>query len=147
MRAGASLAGAETKQIERMGEFGKNLGIAFQIRGKNGWNQLISTCVENAAYLYRQLKSNPRFEPVTEPEISSVVFRILPSGKIQNDADTLNKTIRRRLIHEHGVVIGQTTYRQNIYLKFTLLNPLVTHEKLDKLLNIIVELADTVHAG
>ena len=32
MRAGASLAGAETKQIERMGEFGKNLGIAFQIR-------------------------------------------------------------------------------------------------------------------
>ena len=119
--------------------------IAFQIRGKDGWNQLISTCIENAAYLYRQLKANPRFEPVTEPEISSVVFRILPSGKIQNDADTLNKTIRRRLIHEHGVVIGQTTYRQNIYLKFTLLNPLVTHEKLDKLLNIIVELADTVH--
>ena len=116
--------------------------IAFQTRGKKGWSNLISTCVENAAYFYKCLKANPRFEVVTEPEISSVVFRVLPGAKCTDDPDTLNKKIRRALIHEHGKVIGQTVFNGAVHLKFTLMNPLVTFEKLDEMQELILSMAE-----
>ena len=52
----------------------------------------------------------------------------------------VNKRVRRNLLHHHGVVIGQTVYAGKTFLKFTLLNPLVTHAKLDALLALIEEL-------
>lgn len=106
--------------------------ISFQTRGKNGWSKIISTCVENAAWLYKRLKDDSRFSVVTEPEISSVVFRL-------NAKDETNKHVRRSLIHKEGFVIGQTVHDGRTYLKFTLLNPLVTHESLDQLLNLILK--------
>ena len=51
---------------------------------------------------------------------------------------------RRLLMHKHGVVIGQTTDEDNIYLKFTLLNPLITHKKLDDLVTLIKFLAENL---
>lgn len=116
--------------------------IAFQTRGKKGWSNLISSCVENAAYFYKRLKANPRFEVVTEPEISSVVFRVLPGAKCTDDPDTLNKKIRRALIHQHGKVIGQTVFNGAVHLKFTLMNPLITFEKLDEMQELILSMAE-----
>lgn len=108
--------------------------VSFKMRGKEGWGEIIDTCMENAAYLYSRLRNDAEFETVTEPEISSVVFRIAST-------DDTNKRVRRALIHKHGVVIGQTVYNGKVFLKFTLLNPLVTHEKLDSLLELIKSIA------
>lgn len=115
--------------------------LAFQTRGKSGWSDIVSTCVENAAYLHGRLRANPRFEAVTEPEISSVVFRVLPAKNAAEDADSLNRRIRRTLMHRHGVVIGQTVFNGAVHLKFTLMNPLVTREKLDELQELILGMA------
>ena len=79
-------------------------------------------------------------EVIVAPEISSVVFRLLPLPGSGEDADTMNKRIRRKLLHQKGVVIGQTVCRGNVCLKFTLLNPLQSREKLDQLLDLIVSL-------
>ena len=49
--------------------------MSFKMRGKEGWSQLITRCIDNAAYFYGQLKANGAFEVTNEPEISSVVFR------------------------------------------------------------------------
>ncbi len=113
--------------------------ISFQMRGRDGWSELISTCIENAAYLYEQLNASPDFEPLIKPEISSVVFRLLPVSD-KESSDALNKRVRRELLLHHGVVIGQTVCRGMTCLKFTLLNPLLTHERLDSLLKLIVSL-------
>lgn len=121
--------------------------LSFQVRGRDGWSQIVSTCVENAAHLYNALSHSPRFQAVTEPEISSVVFRVLPAADkaLSHEAvDELNKKVRRALIHQAGVVIGQTVFDGKVFLKFTLLNPRITHEKLDGLLELIQELADKV---
>ena len=109
--------------------------VAFKVRGKDGWADIIDTCMDNASYMYNQLVKDSRFETVTEPEISSVVFRL-------NTSDEVNKKARRLLIHEHGVVIGQTVCNNKTFLKFTLLNPLVTHEKLDSLRELIAKLGN-----
>jgi L-2,4-diaminobutyrate decarboxylase len=113
---------------------------SFQMRGKDGWNQIINTSMENAAYLYEKLCSDNSFAVVCKPEISSVVFRY-SNGKAEL-CDEINKKIRRQLIHKHGIVIGQTISDGRVCLKFTLLNPLITHEKLDELLVLIKNLAE-----
>lgn len=114
--------------------------MSFRMRGRDGWSDLIGTCIENATYFYRKLVETPEAEAVIEPEISSVVFRVLPPEGSCEDVDTMNKRIRRELLHHHGVVIGQTVCRDHVCLKFTLLNPLQTHEKLDELLTLILSL-------
>jgi L-2,4-diaminobutyrate decarboxylase len=107
--------------------------MAFQTRGANGYASLIDTCIENATYTYEKLVADADFEVAIQPEISSVVFRLQRSCEI-------NKAVRRKLIHQQGVVIGQTVYAEKIFLKFTLLNPTVTHEKLDSLISLIKQL-------
>ncbi len=107
--------------------------FAFRTRGKDGWDKLISTCVENAAWLYERLMADPKFTVAVKPEISSVVFRL-------NASDDVNKRVRRALLLDKGIVIGQTVVNGQTYLKFTLLNPLLTHEHLEQILQIIVEL-------
>ncbi len=114
--------------------------MSFRMRGRDGWAKIITTCIDNAAYFHGLLKANREIETVTEPEISSVVFRLLPPEGCKEDADTLNKRVRRALMHHEGVVIGQTVCHGHVCLKFTLLNPRLTHERLDELLKLILSL-------
>ena len=113
--------------------------MSFQIRGKDGWSKIITTSMSNAQYFYQQLSNDKNFEVITKPEISSVVFRYI-SEKTEN-TDEINKKVRRQLLHNHGVVIGQTVSNGHVCLKFTLLNPLMTHEKLDSLRELICQLS------
>lgn len=113
--------------------------MSFQIRGKDGWSKIITTSMSNAQYFYQQLSNDKNFEVITNPEISSVVFRYI-SEKTEN-TDEINKKVRRQLLHNHGVVIGQTVSNGHVCLKFTLLNPLMTHEKLDSLRQLICQLS------
>ena len=114
--------------------------MSFRMRGRKEWSGMITKCIENAAWLYEQLCADPSFEAVVKPQISSVVFRVLPEDGAAESADDMNKRIRRNLLHKQGVVIGQTVCRGNVCLKFTLLNPLLTHEKLSELLALIKSL-------
>ena len=119
---------------------GLKVWMSFRLRGADGWSDLITGCIDNARYFYETLAARNDVEVVTEPEISSVVFRLLPVAGSHEDGDTLNKRIRRTLLHQKGVVIGQTVCKGNVCLKFTLLNPLLTREKLDHLLQLILSL-------
>ena len=114
--------------------------ISFQMRGKDGWAKIINKSMDNALYLYTKLENDKDFEVVTKPEISSVVFRFV--GK--NDADTINKNIRRTLLHKHGIVVGQTVNDEKVFLKFTLLNPLISETKLDDLVSLIKTLGHSL---
>ena len=114
--------------------------ISFRMRGKEGWSELITKCIDNAAYFYSKLAERSDVEVIVKPEISSVVFRLLPVPGSSEDGDTMNKRIRRKLLHHKGVVIGQTVCRGNTCLKFTLLNPLQSEAKLDELLALILSL-------
>ncbi len=116
--------------------------MSFQTRGRDGWSKIITTSMDNAAYLYSILRNDSDFAVITEPEISSVVFRYKGNDSLSGEElDEINKKVRRTLIHEHGTIIGQTVSDGRVCLKFTLLNPRVTHEKLDELKELIKKLA------
>lgn len=114
--------------------------LSFMVRGQDGWAELIDTCIENAKYLYDSLGKRSEFARTNEPELSSVVFRLYDSKLSDEQNDEVNKKVRRALIHQKGVVIGQTVFNGRVHLKFTLLNPLTTHSKLDELLDLIQSL-------
>lgn len=118
--------------------------MSFLMRGKDGWNDIIGTSMKNARYFYSIVSVNPKFRAVTEPEISSVVFRYVNENLSAGKNDEINKKVRRTLIHSHGIVVGQTVSDGAVCLKFTLLNPLMTHEKLDELLALIEKLSEEV---
>ena len=117
--------------------------MSFQTRGKDGWSKLIETSMGNAQYLYKSLKEDSDFVVITEPEISSVVFRYCGNDDTLTgeQLDEINKKVRRILIHQYGTIIGQTVSDGRVCLKFTLLNPRITHKKLDELKELIKALA------
>ena len=106
--------------------------MAFRTRGRDGFARIIDTAVENADYFYSRLINDPVFIAPVKPEISSVVFAVI-------DGDEANKNIRKRLMDE-GTVIGQTSKDGKVMLKFTLLNPALTHDHIDAVIKRIKEL-------
>ncbi|MBQ0039063.1 MAG: diaminobutyrate decarboxylase, partial [Treponema sp.] len=114
--------------------------MSFLARGKDGWSHIITKVMDNARYFYSVVSANKNFFVVTEPEISSVVFRVVNESKTPEENDEMNKKIRRTLLHKLGIVVGQTVSDHRVCLKFTLLNPNMTHEKLDSLVKTIEEL-------
>lgn len=114
--------------------------MSFLCRGRDGWNELIDTCIENAKYVYDTLENREGFARTCEPELSSIVFRLYDKNLTDEQNDEVNKKVRRALIHKEGVVIGQTVFAGRVHLKFTLINPLTTHKKLDELLDLIYSL-------
>ncbi len=105
---------------------------SFSTRGKDGFDRIISTAIENAMYFYDSIKQDELFITCSEPELSSVVFAL-------KGGDEINKKIRKTLLKE-GIVIGQTVKDGIVMLKFTLLNPALTHSEIDALIIRIKEI-------
>lgn len=115
--------------------------MAFQSLGKNGYARIVDSAIENAHYVYSIFSSQKEFECGPEPELSSVVFRLSPffCGTMEpGRVDRVNKMVRRTLLHQKGIVIGQTVYKGSTFLKLTLLNPRLTKENLDELCKTIL---------
>ena len=108
--------------------------ISFCMRGRDGFQKIIDSAVENADYFYSRLADDSQFIVPVKPELSSVVFAHI-------GGDETNRSIRRKLLSA-GIVIGQTVYHGSVMLKFTLLNPKLTHEHIDSLIRKIKEVAD-----
>ena len=107
--------------------------MAFQTRGADGYGEMIDTMIGNASYFYGRISADGDFIAPVEPEMSSVVFAV-------EGGDDVNKMVRRRLLAE-GTVIGQTVMNGRVMLKFTLLNPNLTHGQIDALVDRIRALA------
>ena len=111
--------------------------ISFMTRGKDGYEEMMNTLIENARYFYSILSSSARIETLNAPELTSVVFRI-KSKDTKLDIDEMNRKIRRSLMHDYGIIIGQTKAKENVFLQFTLLNPTCEKEDFDALLQLLL---------
>ena len=110
--------------------------MAFQTRGKNGFDEMITHVIDNADYFWSLIKDDPDFIVPVRPELSSVVFAL-------SDGDEVNKRVRRVLL-ERGTVIGQTVMDGKVMLKFTLLNPNLEKEDFLSIIARIKEIREEV---
>ncbi len=112
---------------------------------------------ENVEYLHglaekfaSLVKSRSNFELAIVPESNIVCFRLTPpqSTPIERtfNLNELNSAIRRQLLEEGNFYIVQTNFRENVYLRVSIMNPLTTEADLNVLLDEIKRIGNQIAA-
>jgi len=114
------------------------LWISFQTLGRAKLAAMIDRTVELARHAAKVTRAEPRLELLSEPQLSTVVFRYVPSQPTI-DSDQINAALRQRLFDSGLAVIGHTRVHNRQALKFTCMNPTVTENQMDELIRLIVD--------
>ena len=103
---------------------------------------------ENVEYLHDlaekfaiSVKARLNFELAIEPESNIVCFRLISSNLSLNE---FNSAIRKQLLQEGKFYIVQTTLKENVYLRVSLMNPLTTETDLKALLDEIERIGNQI---
>jgi L-2,4-diaminobutyrate decarboxylase len=113
------------------------LWISFQALGRTKVAAMIDRTIELAEHAAKAVRDMPRLELISDPQLSTVVFRYIP--QVGADPNQLNIAVRQRLFDRGLAVIGHTRVRNRQCLKLTCMNPTVTEHQLERLIAIIAD--------
>ncbi|GAA2744866.1 pyridoxal phosphate-dependent decarboxylase family protein [Kitasatospora cinereorecta] len=113
------------------------LWLTLRVMGADAVGELFDEVVDRAAAAYELLAEDPRFEVVTRSQLSTVVFRYLPTGPGRAFADNANLYAREALAASGAAVVAGTKVDGHHFLKFTLLNPETTLDDIAHVLDLI----------
>jgi L-2,4-diaminobutyrate decarboxylase len=116
------------------------LWMTLRVMGADGVGELFDEVLDLAGQAWLLLDADPRFEVVTRPTLSTLVFRWIPPGGdalAPADVDRANLHAREALAASGEAVVAGTTVRGRHYLKFTLLNPLTTPDDITAVLDLL----------
>lgn len=117
------------------------LWISFQTLGRQKMAQMIDRTISLANHAAEVIRRSPRLELMCEPQLSTVVFRVLPTTT-GIDSDELSASIRQQLFRTGRAVIGHTRVRDYPCLKFTCMNPAVTETEIEAIIEAILQAAN-----
>jgi len=112
------------------------LWISLQALGREKLGRMIDRTMALANQAAKVIRRTPQLELVAEPQLSTVVFRYLPSAS-NVDADSINQQVRQRLFNLGRAVVGHTRVRNRQCLKFTCMNPATSESELEELISLI----------
>ncbi|MEU1805812.1 aspartate aminotransferase family protein [Streptomyces sp. NPDC019937] len=119
------------------------LWLTLRVMGADTVGALFDEVVDRAAEAWGVLDTDPRFEVVTEPQLSTLVFRYVPGDDSDPDlVDRANLHAREALAASGEAVVAGTVVDGRHYLKFTLLNPETSLRDIAFVLDLLAE-----HAG
>jgi L-2,4-diaminobutyrate decarboxylase len=96
--------------------------IAFRSLGREFFGGVVDRGIDIAQQIAAHIEQDPQLELAVNPEMSTVVFRY-------RSTNAVNLGIKQALLQTGKAVIGQTEIQGKAYLKFTLINPLVTFDR------------------
>lgn len=102
------------------------LWLTLRIMGPDTIGDHVDTVIDLAAEVYAALVRCADVEVAAEPTLSTLVFRYRPSGVTAERASELNARIRTALFESGRSMVASTKVDGEVWLKFTLLNPLAT---------------------
>jgi len=114
------------------------LWMSFQSLGREKLASMIDRTIALAAHAAVVIQKTPQLELMADPQLSTVVFRYLPS-RPDADADLLNYHIRQQLFDDGKAVIGHTRVHGLQCLKFTCMNPSVSDAEIENLIRLVIE--------
>ncbi len=117
------------------------LWISFESLGRDKLAEMIERTIALANHAAGLIRRTPLLQLMCEPQLSTVVFRMLPSGA-DSDADHLNTAVRQRLFDSGRAVIGHCRARNHQCLKFTCMNPTVTEAEMEALIQKTLKVAN-----
>jgi len=112
------------------------LWISFQSLGRTKLAGMIDRTIALAAHAAEVVRRTPQLELVCEPQLSTVVFRYVPS---QGSPDRINAAIRQSLFEKGEAIVGHTRVLDRQCLKFTCMNPSATEADMETLLEKVRE--------
>ncbi|WP_329128911.1 aspartate aminotransferase family protein [Streptomyces caniferus] len=119
------------------------LWLTLRIMGAGAVGELFDDVIDRAAEAWKLLHDDPRFSVVVEPQLSTLVFRYVPSTDQDPElCDRVNLHARDALFASGDAIVAGTVVDGRHHLKFTLLNPETTLEDIAAVLDLIAE-----HAG
>lgn len=125
------------------------LWLTLRIAGLDTIGRAFDRACENAQSAHAILDEARDFECLHLPSLSTVVFRFKPAASLhiakqhetlsapQVDLDTLNDTIRKRLLDSGEVMVAATRVHGKRYLKFTFLNPDTTEADIQQMIALL----------
>ncbi|MFB6907616.1 pyridoxal phosphate-dependent decarboxylase family protein [Streptomyces bacillaris] len=114
------------------------LWMTLRVMGADGIGELFDEVCDLAAEGWKLLAADPRFDVVVQPQLSTLVFRYIPSGITSPDGiDRANLYARKALFASGEAIVAGTKVGSRQYLKFTLLNPETTVEDIAAVLDLI----------
>ncbi len=105
--------------------------IALRATGRRRMAELVERCIALAEHGAAAVRARPQLELVTEPSTVMVCFRV-------RGDDALNTRVQRALFASGEAVLGRTRVKGAVVLKLTLVNPVITPERIDALLDAVV---------
>ncbi|MFE5767177.1 pyridoxal phosphate-dependent decarboxylase family protein [Streptomyces sp. NPDC056485] len=119
------------------------LWMTLRTMGADGLGSLFDEVIDLAAAGWDIIDADPRFEVVVRPQISTLVFRYVPSGEVRGDlVDEANLHARKALFASGEAVVAGTKVDGDQYLKFTLLNPQTTTADIAAVLDLLAAHAE-----
>ncbi|MFG3059825.1 lysine decarboxylase DesA [Streptomyces sp. NPDC048231] len=114
------------------------LWLTLRTMGPDGIGQLFDEVCELAQEGWKLLAVDPRFDVVVRPELSTLVFRCIPTAVTDPaEIDRANLYARKALFASGDAVVAGTKVGGRHYLKFTLLNPETTADDISAVLDLI----------
>lgn len=105
--------------------------------GEGIFAENIDTLHDLAQVFAKFLETNPSFELAVRPESNIVCFRYVGKKINSENYNSLNASIRQKLLEDGRFYIVQTTLREKLYLRISLMNSLTTIAHLKALLGEI----------
>jgi L-2,4-diaminobutyrate decarboxylase len=114
------------------------LWFTLRMIGTEGLSSYMEKAMENTQFTAELLQNRDDFEIIHNPEISAIVFRYTPFKENGASFCALNSYIRKAIFNEGKAIITSTKVYNEVFLKFTLLNPLTTPKDIEEIIDLIV---------
>ncbi|WP_155073005.1 pyridoxal phosphate-dependent decarboxylase family protein [Streptomyces taklimakanensis] len=125
------------------------LWLTLRVMGADAVGELFDRVVDLAADAWRLLDADPRFTVVTEPTLSTLVFRYVPAragnggpAADETAVDLANLHAREAIAASGEAVVAATVVDGRHHLKFTLLNPETTLDDIRAVLDLLAAHAE-----
>lgn len=114
------------------------LWLTLRIMGADAVGELFDAVVDLAAEAWEALAADARFEVVTRPRLSTLVFRYVPPEPLPAYlVDRANLHARAALAASGAACVAATKVDGRHHLKFTLLNPRTSRHDVTEVLDLI----------
>lgn len=126
------------------------LWLTLRIMGPDAIGALFDEVVDRAAEAWQLLDRDPRFEVVTRPQLSALVFRYAPPAAAPESPqrlDRANRHARAALAAAGTGMVAGTVVDGRHYLKFTILNPATTTHDIAAVLDLLAGYAGEYLGG
>ncbi|WP_235860291.1 pyridoxal phosphate-dependent decarboxylase family protein [Photobacterium phosphoreum] len=114
------------------------LWLTLRIMGADKIGAIFDQVMQLAKDSHRLYQDDKSLELLHRPELSTLVFRFVPSHPTTDEEiDKANEHIRKAIFRSGEAVIASTQVKGKRYLKFTLLNPATQIEHIEEVVELI----------